>query len=277
MQIPVTRLGPPQNLFLTVPHSGEWLPPEAPWLTQLPESVLLTDVDRFVDQLYTPALEALHLPWISTQVHRYAADLNRFPDDIDAQSVQGNSNPAGTHTKGFHWVETTQGVRILKEPILAQTHVELVQKYHDPFHAQIANLVSEIHQLKPGRTVFHLDCHSMPSKGTAAHSDAGSLRAQVVISDCEGTSASSAFKKIVIEAFRDQGLDVAYNNPYKGGRITQRYGKPLAKHETIQIELNRALYMDEQTRQKGAGFKTLSAALTRILETIYPQLEGLDS
>ncbi|MCX7979196.1 MAG: N-formylglutamate amidohydrolase, partial [Bdellovibrionaceae bacterium] len=99
--------------FVTIPHSGEKIPPESPWLVGLPEAVLLRDVDRFVDLLYQPALQSLKIPFVKTEWHRYAADLNRVPEDVDASSVAGNPNPPGVHNRGFHWTVPTHN-----EPLL---------------------------------------------------------------------------------------------------------------------------------------------------------------
>ena len=86
--------------MVTIPHSGEKIPPEATWLMGLPEEILMCDVDRFVDRLYVPALTALKIPFIKTDWHRYVVDLNRIPQDVDAASVEGASSAAGLHNRG---------------------------------------------------------------------------------------------------------------------------------------------------------------------------------
>ena len=75
--------------LVTIPHSGEKIPDLTPWLKSLPEEILMSDVDRYVDVLYVPALEALKIPFQKTEWHRYAVDLNRIPDDVDQNSVVG--------------------------------------------------------------------------------------------------------------------------------------------------------------------------------------------
>lgn len=254
-------------LILSLPHSGEKIPSEADWLTNLPESLLLTDVDRFVNDLYTPAIEKLKLPALQTHIHRYAADLNRVPEDIDQSSVEGAPLPAGTHTKGFHWVISTQGDVILTKPISASVHAAIVKNYHDTFHTEFLQGRTKIRARFPG-TLYHFDCHSMPSQGTKAHADAGKRRPDVVISDCLGKSCSPEFLNLTVSAFQKEGLEVSVNHPYTGGRLTQRYGKPNLGEETIQIELNRALYMDEKTKEKLPDFQAFSARLTQILTQI---------
>jgi N-formylglutamate deformylase len=259
-------------LILTAPHSGETVPPEAEWLRAAPQSILLTDVDRFVHELYLPATSLTPVPLLYTTVHRYAADLNRYPSDVDQDSVTGSAAPKGAHPKGFHWVATTQGFRLMNQPITSDLHDAIVRNYHDGFHDAFLVRVSALRARFPKRPIFHLDCHSMPSKGTGAHRDQGNARPDVVISDLEGKSASAAFKDLVISSFTKEQLKVSYNWPYLGGRITERYGKPSSGHETIQIELNRALYMDEATREKTSGFPLLQQKLVRIIASIAQSL-----
>src|SRR5688572_4579226 len=99
-------------LFVTIPHSGEKIPPQTPWLQSLPEEILMCDVDRYVDFLYEPALANLKIPAAKTEWHRYAADMNRLPEDVDSASVTGHKNPIGSFGRGFHWSITT-----LKQPL----------------------------------------------------------------------------------------------------------------------------------------------------------------
>ncbi|RYZ70272.1 MAG: formiminoglutamase, partial [Proteobacteria bacterium] len=115
---------------------------------------------------------------------------------------------------------------------------------------------------------YHLDLHTMPSQGEAAHPDSGRLRSQVVLSDCMGKSASRGYFNLVRNALLAEGFELAINDPYKGGRITQRYGRPEAGIETLQIELNRALYLDEKTRERTTEFESLQGKLARSIAVI---------
>lgn len=234
--------------FITIPHSGERVPAETPWLHSLPEPVLMCDVDRFVDRLYAPVIKSFALPHVKTEWHRYVVDLNRLPDDVDAESVEGHANPPGRFTTGLHWIKTTRGTRLMPQPISKALHDQLVEKYFQPFHLQTQNLYAQFRE-KGAKEVYHLDAHSMPSKGTKAHRDPGETRADIVVSDCEGTSCKKEFKDLVMEAYALTGLKVAYNWPYVGGRVTQTYGKPSQGQHAIQVEISRALYMDEETKQ----------------------------
>jgi N-formylglutamate amidohydrolase len=258
--------------LISIPHSGEKVPLEAPWLKGLPETLLMFDVDRFVDRLYQPVIERLHIPFVKTDWHRYAIDLNRWPDDVDADSVRGHVNPSGKFSRGLHWVITTMGERLMPEPMAPEVHEALVTNYFEPFHRDVRALFAA-HKARGASVVYHIDAHSMPSVGTNEHRDPGKRRADVVISDCSGTTCSTFFKDLVINAFEKAGFTIAYNWPYLGGRVTETYGKPALGQESIQVELNRGLYMNEQT--KGllpAEAKNTEKKLSQAIEAVYAAL-----
>jgi N-formylglutamate deformylase len=234
--------------FISIPHSGERVPAETPWLIGLPEPVLMCDVDRYVDRLYEPIISDLNLPYVKTQWHRYVVDLNRLPDDVDCDTVEGSQNPSGQFSTGLHWLKTTRGTRLMPKPIAHSLHQQLVRDYFEPFHADVCRVYAEL-KSAGAQNIFHLDCHSMPSRGTAAHRDPGQVRDDIVVSDWEGRSAKPQFKDLVIEAYQKAGFKVGYNWPYLGGRVTQTYGLPALGQHAIQVELNRSLYMDEETKQ----------------------------
>lgn len=233
--------------LISIPHSGERVPMETPWLHGLPEPVLMCDVDRYVDRLYKPVVEQLHIPHVVTEWHRCVVDLNRLPGDVDPESVEGSDNPPGKFWNGLIWVRTTRGNKLLPKPISAELHKNLVRDYFQPFHDRVQAIYADFRKAGAKR-IYHIDAHSMPSMGTKSHKDPGQRRADIVISDCEGTSCSAEFKELVIGAYKNAGLGVAYNWPYGGGRVTQTYGKPALGQDTIQVEINRALYMDEESK-----------------------------
>jgi N-formylglutamate amidohydrolase len=252
-------------LMATFPHSGEMIPPEAHWLKGLDEVSLMGDVDRFVDRLYEPYLRQFQIPFVKTQWHRYAGDLNRLPDDVDCEAVVGNPQPPGTFPRGFHWVYNTHGVKILERPLSLEVHQQIVRRVYEPFHLDLKSLAQKLLFSGP---VYHLDLHSMPSLGTAQHRDPGEYRKDVVISDCKGKSCSIEFRELVLNSYQDAGFSVAYNWPYFGGRLTEHYGKPELGHHVLQIELNRALYMDEVTKQLKPEWRELSHKLGGVVERI---------
>lgn len=260
-----------QSLIVSIPHSGERVPDFCSWLKGLPEEVLMCDVDRYVDFLYEDSLQKLSIAYTKTQWHRYAADLNRVPEDIDRDSVEGNPNPSGKFDRGFHWTITTQGTKLMKNPMPLKMHQELVELVYKPFHQSLAKLITDAK--KGQEKIYHLDVHSMPSLGTKMHRDPGELRADIVVSDSIGKSSCPEFVDLVISSYTRAGFKVGYNWPYVGGRLTEQYGKPDLNHHTVQVELNRSLYMNEATKllipEKAQVVKEkINKALMRIAENL---------
>lgn len=266
---------PPYSLLVTIPHSGEKVPPQADWLKGLPEEILMCDVDRYVDFLYEPSLSKLHIPYAKTEWHRYAGDLNRIPEDVDAASVIGNSNPAGMHRRGFLWAITTYNYPLMPAPVSAETHQELVELIYEPFHASVRKLY-ENYESAGRKKIFHLDAHSMPSVGTKEHRDPGERRAEIVVSDCHGKSCDPRFRDLVIAAYAVAGFKVGFNWPYFGGRVSEFYGQPAKNHHAIQVEMNRDLYMDEFSKKlKAEEAKKIQAKVESALNYICQHLPDL--
>ncbi len=258
--------------FISIPHSGERVPKETPWLQGLPEPILMCDIDRYVDRLYAPVVSELKLACVKTQWHRYVVDLNRLAEDVDADSVLGHANPSGKFTTGLHWVKTTRGTRLMPEPIPQNLHKQLVERYFEPFHSDVRDTYGFFRE-RGAKKIYHLDAHSMPSKGTSAHRDPGETRAEIVISDWEGKSCEPAYKELVGEAYKKAGFEVKFNWPYLGGRVTQTYGQPDKGQHAIQVEISRVLYMDEETKALiPAKAAVLTEKLSHAVRYIHSQL-----
>lgn len=258
--------------FISIPHSGEKFPNETTWLEGLDEPVLMRDVDRFVDKLYQPVIDELDIPSVVTEWHRYVVDLNRLPEDVDCDSVEGAPLPSGSHPTGLHWRVTTQGETLIPSPISMELHKQLVRNYFEPFHQKVREAYKQI-QSKGAEKVYQLDAHSMPSMGTKAHADPGQSRPEIVVSDVHGVSCEKSFLDLVVESYEQAGFEVAVNFPYKGGRVTQTYGKPELGQHAIQVELNRRLYMNEETKRPlGSEFAEVQAKIQKAVTSIYKSL-----
>ena len=124
-------------LLVSIPHAGEKVAEEAYWLKGLPEVTLMYDVDRFVDQMYKEVLEQYQIPAVVTEWHRYVVDCNRWPTDIDEDSVESAKNPSGSHPTGLHWRVTTAGFPLIKKPIKWDLHQLILSKYYKGFFQEI--------------------------------------------------------------------------------------------------------------------------------------------
>lgn len=260
--------------FVTMPHSGEKIPDSCTWLSGLPEEILMCDVDRFIDLLYEPALKSLEILSHKTIWHRYAVDLNRIPSDIDETSVVGSKNPAGSFDRGFHWVVTTYNHTLMEKPMSVDLHSDLKQLIYDPFHQKVQSIYADF-KMQGHQQIFHIDAHSMPSVGTSMHRDPGQRRADVVVSDSLGKSCHPHFRDLVISAYTIAGFKVGYNWPYIGGRLTEQYGRPEIGQQTIQVELNRDLYMDEKTKKLKNNHLDVQGKIAKALGYIKSELPNV--
>ena len=155
-----------------------------------------------------------------------------------------------------------------------ELHQELVRKYHRPFHQAVEEKYQEFFQTGY-KTIYQLDAHSMPSKGTEAHRDPGETRAEIVISDFKGKSCSREFMDLAISSYREAGFEVRENWPYFGGGVTQRYGKPAQGQHCLQVEISRGLYMDEVTKKPLPVFDEVRRRIESALEKIHSGLKRL--
>ena len=258
-------------LLVSIPHSGLKIPPPAYWLKNLDPLLLMCDVDAYVDELYRPALKGI--PTVVFEWHRYAVDANRHPEDISPATVKGVDSQTLhklKHKKSpsdIHWHKTTKGDLLIKKALPFKLHKTLIEKYFNPYHKKIKKQIEDFKKLRALK-VYILDLHSMPSKGLDFHKDPGCERPEVVISDREGRSCCQDFTDLVIKAYQKAGFKTKLNWPYKGGAIIQNYGQPKKNQHALQIELNRALYMDEITKTKNKNYQQIKAQLLKAITFI---------
>lgn len=232
---------------------------------------LLTSWDAWVDELFGAAPE-VGAPLLRARFPRYFIDPNRARDDIDPDMVSGTLpfplNPTRKSEKGFGLLRRNAlpDVLVYENPVPADILLENIQTYYDTYHAKLGQLIADATHVF-GRCL-HLDCHSMKSVGNAMNDDAGAVRPDVVVSDNFGKTANPAITHMIAEKFNDVGLKAQINDPYKGAELINRHGAPSKNRHSVQLELNRALYMNEATFEKSKGFATLKQELDKILKVI---------
>jgi len=230
-------------VVLSVPHSGLEIPVERGDLRALPENVFLRDVDFEVPRLWAEAAYELDIPFVVARTHRYAIDLNRRDDEIDVRSVEGHPAPAGTHPRGLFWIESTQGEPVLSRPLSQRSYRMLVDFVWKPYRDLLRVELEETRR-KFGFAIL-IDGHSMPSQGTGYHADPNQVRADIVPGDALGKSCDPRITAMAVATAEAAGLSIKPNDPYKGGNITQSFGRPADRIHALQIEMNRGIYMDE--------------------------------
>jgi len=232
---------PTTPVVVSVPHAGVRTAGYEETLT--PELDVRGDADLFVDRLYRIGEPDGPETYVAAQLSRFVCDLNRDADDVAPGAVPEHRAPRNADGRGFIWAVTTTGAPALSRPLTLpewRGRTAIHTAYHDA--------ISRALQRARARFGFAVlvDGHSMPSRGRAGHTDTGSVRADVVPGDREGTSCAPALRALVARHFAAAGLSVRANDPYKGGFITAHHGRPADDVHAIQIELRRDLYMDEE-------------------------------
>lgn len=250
-------------VMVEVPHGGTDTPAELGSMVLASEYDRRRDADLFVDDLYANA-PAIGAAFLRTGVSRYVVDLNRSADDVDPDSVEGASQKRATQPRGVIWRVTTEGKPVLPAPLSAEELRLRIERYHAPYHNALRTTLDALRE-RFGYALL-VAAHSMPSVGRAGHTDPGGRRADVVPGTQGRTSAHPAFIDLVDAHFRAAGLSVRHDDPYRGGYTTQHYGRPREGIHVVQIELSRALYMNEETCEKKPGdFERLQKLLDELV------------
>lgn len=264
---------PTLPVVVDVPHAGEWIPDSVLQEMVVGDQTLRRDLDLYVDQIWQDA-PAMGASLLSSNVSRYVVDLNRADDDVSPQTVQGGvrlQKPGYYHDRGVVWRSTTDGTPVMREPMTPDAFAHRIATFHTPYHEALREEIARVRELF-GFCIL-LDGHSMPSQGRQGHTDPGSRRADIVPGDVMGSACASSLTSLVSATYRDAGMSVKPNAPYQGGWITRHYGQPDEHVHAIQIEINRALYMNERTFvQIPQGMHRLRMAANALLEA----LEGFE-
>lgn len=252
-------------VVVSVPHSGTQFPDDERSLyKQDPEALALLG-DLYVDALFEGACRA-GATVVRTPYSRFVVDLNRYPDDLSPESVRGEQarSPAGYHGKrGVIWAVSPNGYNIYHRPLTKDEARQRLQHYYYPYHDAVFGHLQRLKE-RFGYVIL-IDAHSMPSQPLHL---LGRSRADIVPGDLDGRSCSPLLSEFVIDWWADNGYSVAPNYPYKGGAVTRQHGRPHHRIHAIQLEFNRALYMDEGTLEHRTGFATLQLDCERFVQSV---------
>ena len=252
------------------PHSGRHYPRD--FETTVPRTDLRRAEDAYVDELLDGAL-AYGVAVLDATYPRSYIDLNRASTDIDPQLLTEPwptpLAPTEKSARGLGLIRrlVVPGVEINARRLSPKEVQARIDKVFTPYHVALDDLI-ESTRAKFGM-VWHINWHSMKSRGNAMTPDGDVLRrVDAIVSDVDGRTASPEVTRFVAYTLRGLGMRVAVNDPYKGGNIVRRVGAPARCVHSIQVELNRALYLDEQTVTKTTGF----VALGRVIEVVSREL-----
>jgi len=265
----VHRPPQPTAVLYDSPHSGRYYPPD--FKLGAPLSDLRRGEDAYVDELLLPSVEDGAMLLVNNYPRCYI-DVNRAESDIDESQLAepwsselGQLAPTEKSKRGLGLIRryVVPGIEAQAGPLrVFEVRARLDGVYH-PYHIALADLVRRMHDAEG--VVLHVDWHSMKSVGNAMTPDGpGARRSDFVVSDVHGRSADPQLTELVVESLRALGYTVSVNDPYAGGTIVQRTGAPPQGVHSIQVEINRALYLDEIKVEKTDGFATLANNLREL-------------
>lgn len=266
---------PPTALVFASPHSGDVYPQDMLSAARLPVETLRASEDAFVDRIVagTPALGA---SLIRARFARSYIDLNREAWEMDPSMFDGDlpEYARGRTARVAAGLGAIPRIAGEGRPIYARKltfaeakdRVELAHRpYHDALDRQLAAA-----RATHGAAIL-IDWHSMPAAAARGQRAKGGGPCDIVLGDRFGAACSPKLTGLVERELEALGYRVVRNAPYAGGYTTEHYGRPVRRTHALQIEINRALYMNETTREPTEGLAKLTAdaeALTRALAAL---------
>ncbi|WP_237288508.1 N-formylglutamate amidohydrolase [Variovorax sp. PAMC 28711] len=263
------------GLVLDSPHSGTVYPDD--FRSCCERATLRRAEDTHVEKLYAFA-PALGAAWTEALFPRSYLDANRDLTEVDSTLLDAPwPHPVATDPavlskvrlgKGLVWKYTDEGLPIY-DRLLSVAEVESrIERCWTPYHAAVGAAIDAAHA-RHGRSV-HLNCHSMPAVAASHATDfPGLVHADFVIGDRDGTAADPALSHQLCAFLSGRGYSVSYNHPYKGVELVRRHGRPAEGRHSIQVEINRRLYMDETSLALvQPGFDRLQADLKAMVRML---------
>jgi N-formylglutamate amidohydrolase len=258
------------------PHSGRSYPDSLLRMTKLSPVALRKSEDCFIDELFAPCID-LGAPMLRALVPRAFIDLNREAYEFDPRMFEselpGYMNTTSPRVAGGLGTIprlVAEGEEIYRGRLTLADGLDRVETVYRPYHRALKALLDEV-MAKVG-AVLLLDCHSMPSNAAGTPGQSRAAQVDVVVGDRYGAACPEHITQYLEGLFRDQGLTVARNTPYAGGFITQNYGSSKLGQNALQIEINRALYLDERSFRKNRYFGDMQGLLANVMRALLAAL-----
>jgi N-formylglutamate amidohydrolase len=257
-------------LVFASPHSGRIYPPQMMAASRLDAAAIRRSEDGWVDRLIEGA-PAHGVSVIAASVARVFLDVNRDAWELDPAMFSEELPPyargrSARVAAGFGAIARIvgEGQEIYARKLTFAEARDRVETVHRPYHEALRSLVDEA--LMDHGVAILMDWHSMPS--AAARPSDGAAGCDVVLGDRFGGACSPAVSRLAEKELTAMGYAVARNTPYAGGYTTEHYGRPGRRVHALQIEVNRALYMDEATLEPTEGFERLKADLDGLFSAL---------
>ena len=276
MSEPFTLYQPTEFIPLVFdsPHSGQNYPDDFNYCCD--RGALEKAEDKYVDDLFSNAPD-LGVPLLCANFPRSFLDVNRAVDDIDEELLSEpwpahfdiTPAPSNRSYAGIGLIRrlVQPGVPVYDHALTPEEIYQRIETYYRPYHDTLSKLINHAHY-HYGQ-VWHINCHSMPSASTRQ----GALgrvnpfnSPDFVLGDRDGTSCALDFTHSVRDFLTSLGYKVAINDPYKGVELVKRYSAPSTGRHSLQIEICRSLYLNEDSYEKSRNYDKLKQDITKLIE-----------
>lgn len=261
-------LSPAAPVVVDSPHSGAVYPDD--FGSVVPQEILRRAEDMYVDELFESA-PTHGAKFVTALFPRSYIDPNRALEDLDpallADPWPGTTRSGEKVRQGYGliWRVCPPDTRMYRDKLTSDAVRRRIDGYWKPYHRHLRQAIDEVHRVFDA--VWHLNCHSMPSRFLAG-SFSGGQQPDFVLGDRDGTTCEPAFTALVHDKLREFGYRVKINDPYKGVEIVRAYSDPAARRHSLQLEINRAIYMNEETFERLESFSGLKADIDRLVREI---------
>lgn len=257
------------SVVFASPHSGRNYSWNFVRRSILDERTLRSSEDAFVDRLFESA-PINGAPLLAATAPRAWVDVNRSADELDSSLIEGVSrsahNPRVSSGLGVVPRVVANGRAIYRGKITRREADNRIEHVWRPWHDAIDQLLRD--SLVMFGEAILVDCHSMPHEAIETIGHPQGRRPDIVLGDRFGAAASSDVVDRIEAAFERAGLRVARNAPFAGAYVTQQYGRPGRGQHAVQIEIDRALYMNEQAIRPNNNFDNFKALIDGIVAEI---------
>src|SRR4030088_589845 len=256
-------------IIFNSPHPGSVYPHEFLNASRIDLGALRRSEDSFMDELIA-GLSDRGFPVVRVTFPRSYVDVNREPYERDPRMFTGRL-PSFANTRSMRVAGglgtiprvVGDGQEIYRERLNVDEALGRMEALYKPYHRALRRLINKAHQAFG--TVILVDCHSMPSIGVSRNEP---RRPDVGVGDGHGTSCASVLPDLVEEIMSGLGYSIGRNKPYAGGFITEHYGNPASGLHTVQLELNRAIYMGGRGRERGPRFAQVVADFAKLADAL---------
>ncbi len=255
-------------LVLDSPHSGTIYPPDFNFTCPIDQ--LRHAEDQLVDTLFEDTAKTHDIGFLKALFPRTYIDVNRNAADInsellsDPENLGALPNPTQRSNAGHGLIRETIGQHtpVYDRKLTAREIEKRLKDYYHPYHAALKSLLDDC--VSRHGMYFHINCHSMPSSALRNHYMGHPP--DFILGDMDGTSCSITLRRAVQFFLADLGYRIAVNVPYKGVEIVRRYGAPARGRNSLQIEINKSLYLNEDTGEITSDYNRLKGDIDKLIQ-----------